>query len=577
MKRIQFIFCLLLFIQICPLTFAQQGNMCQEDLFPYFDKEKRTWGYADMMGMMVIEPIFTKVSPFSSSKAIVQKGNLCGVIDCNGNLVVPVQYKKILNFRYNKAWAMKDSTWCLIDDKGRMVLQPQFSDIYAISGTELTWVKKNGLWGLFNEEKTAYVCTPQYTVAQVLSPACSLIQKDGKLGVLNHVNCGYLLEPNIENVKKISPQDVLFNQDGKWGIFSNTGRVRLNPIYDSLDVIKSGILIAKLNGKYGLIDFIGSTILPAEYQQIFPYSNGFFRIKKNDLYGFSSVKGKVYITPKYKQANDFVNGSTIVEQNDKFGIINLKDSFIVKPEYSSIMLSKTNEYYIGRKNALQADLILKNKDNSYSVETFNDVLTEDSIASIRVMKNNETYFYNGLLHSYCFDQGFDGAQAFIKGRAVVGDNGLLGIIDQKGTYVVKPVYTDIQVLGLGSTLFYLVRNNTMKGLLDFSGTQILPLEYQEIVVASPNYLKVKKDEFWSLLRANGTVISTQLYSFMSAEDVMPIPVQRSKKWCLLNEKGEETKLVKAISITPKANQRGLYVLDSGKKQITINASGELVK
>ena len=552
--------------------------MCPEDLFPYFDKEKRTWGYADMMGMMVIEPIFTKVSPFSSSKAIVQKGNLCGVIDCNGNLIVPVQYKKILNYRYNKAWAMKDSSWCLIDDKGRMVLQPQFSDIYAISGTELTWVKKNGLWGLFNEDKTAYTCTPQYTVAQVLSPYCSLIQKNGKLGVLNHVNCGYLLEPNIENVKKISPQDILFNQDGKWGIFNNAGKVRLNPEYDSLDVMRSGILITKHNGQYGLIDFNGSTILPAEYQYIYPYSNGYFRIKKNNVYGFSSIKGKIYISPKYEMANDFSNGSTIVKDHDKFGIINLKDSFVVKADYASIQLSNTREYHIGRKNTLTADLILNNKDNIYTVESFNDVLSEDSVSMIRVIKDNKAFFYNGLLHKYLFDQGFDGAYPFINGRAIVGNAGLVGIIDLKGDYIVKSIYTDIQVLHLGNTLFYLVKKNNIKGLLDYSGVSILPVEYKEIVPANPNYLKVKKaDDTWSLLRSNGTVLSTQVYTIMNAEDIIPTPVQRSKKWCLLNEKGEETKLIKAVAIIPDFNHQGFYIVNYGKKQATMNTKGKIIR
>ena len=86
-----------LFVGLTLTATAQHGNSCPEDLFPFYDKEKKAWGYADMMGMMVVEPIFTKVSPFSSNKAIVQKGNLCGVLNCNGDLIVPVQYEKILN------------------------------------------------------------------------------------------------------------------------------------------------------------------------------------------------------------------------------------------------------------------------------------------------------------------------------------------------------------------------------------------------------------------------------------------------------------------------------------------------
>jgi hypothetical protein len=555
---------------------AQQGNSCPEDLFPFYDKEKKAWGYADMMGMMVIEPIFTKVSPYSSNKAIVQKGNLCGVLDCNGNLIVPVQYDKILNFRYNKAWAMKDGLWALIDDKGKNVLYPQFAEVYTISGTELTWVKKGELWGLFDEDKTKYIITCQYTVAQVLSPNCSLIKKDDKLGVVNHVNGGYLLEPNIEHVKKISPRDIIFDQDGKWGIFNNVGKVTLNPLYDSLDVFKTNILIAKNGSSYGLLDLAGGILLPVEYQSIAPYSNGYFRIQKNNVYGYASVRGKVYIKPKYKQATDFINGRAIVQQENLMGIIDLKDSFIVKSTYSTLQLSDTKEYYVGTDNTLKEILLLPITSNVFHRHVFQKINLSDSITGIRVQDKDLWYYFDGEKELIKLDIGYNKLGAFSNGVAQVEFNGRMGLINKSYTYILPLNYSNIETQQLGIKTLYIVTENDKKGLFSEAGKRILNSDYQEIFVTDPNHLKVKKDNFWSLLRADGTVISTNQYTFMDTTNVLPVPAMRAKKWCLLNIDGVETKLIKAVSITPDPSNKSTYIVNTGKTTYSINKLGEKV-
>lgn len=580
MKPIQKTICIFLLLATLQVQ-AQQGNSCPEDLFPFYDKEKKAWGYADVMGMMLIEPIFTKVSPYSSNKAIVQKGNLCGVLDCNGNLIVPVQYDKILNFRYNKAWASKDGMWGLIDDKGRNVLAFQFTDMYAIHGTELTWVKKDDLWGLFDEDHTKYIIMPQYTVAQVLSQNCSLIQKNGKLGVVNHVNGGFLLEPNIENVKKISPRDIIFNQDGKWGIFNNIGKVTLNPTYDSLDVFRTNTLIAKLNNQYGLMDLAGGVLLPVEYQSIALYQGGFYRIKKNNLYGYASVKGKVFIKPKYVEATDFANGSAVVKEKNLYGIIDLKDSFVVKPVYTTIFSSDFNEYYVGKKDDAadeksisQQDLILHLTTSVFAVQAFQQVSLADSLSAIRIKKNDKWYYYNGKTQSMKFDIGFDLAEPFSNGVAIVKQGTHTGIINNSGTYILEPGYTSVEVVKQGIKRYYIVTESGGKGLFDAAGKRILASSYQEIILSAPNHIKVKKDNLWSLLRLDGTVLSTEFYTFMDASDVMPVPVMRSKKWCLLNQDGIETKLIKAVSIKQDTANTKAYIVNTGKTTYSINRLGE---
>ena len=61
---------------------------------------------------------------------------------------------------------------------------------------------------------------------------------------------------------------------------------------------------------------------------------------------------------------------------------------------------------------------------------------------------------------------------------------------------------------------------------------------------------------------------------MDTTNVMPIPVMRSKKWCLINQDGIETKLIKAVSIKADSSNAKLYIVETGKTSYKINKVGE---
>ena len=124
---------------------AQKGTGCKEDLLPKLS-ENKSWGYTDFVGQWIVEPIYSKVSPFVEGRAVVQRGILCGVIDCEGNVVLQCKYERLTNFRDGKVWAMERGIWGLIGGKGQIYQSPQFSDINPIINTSFCWVKKNNVW-----------------------------------------------------------------------------------------------------------------------------------------------------------------------------------------------------------------------------------------------------------------------------------------------------------------------------------------------------------------------------------------------------------------------------------------------
>src|SRR6478736_568611 len=171
-SSIGFLFILtLLFIPIA--SKAQRGSNCPDDLMPKLGDNKM-WGYTNLFGHWVINPAFTKVSPFVESKAVVMKGTKFGVINCEGLIIIQPEYEKLSNFKYGKIWAMKNGLWGLLNDKGGTLLEHQYSQINPIAYTELSWVKKGEVWGLLNEEKGTSICKPQFKIAQIMSENASL-------------------------------------------------------------------------------------------------------------------------------------------------------------------------------------------------------------------------------------------------------------------------------------------------------------------------------------------------------------------------------------------------------------------
>ena len=193
---------------------------------------------------------------------------------------------------------------------------------------------------------------------------------------------------------------------------------------------------------------------------------------------------------------------------------------------------------------------------------------------MRVTKNDRVYFYNAVLRRYSIDKGFERAEGLKAGKAIVGEQQAFGIINRDGSYLIPVQYDSIKEVSLYKSPFYIVQKGGLKGLLDMNGKSILAPVYQSIVMTKSGLMKLQKDNLWSLARLNGTVISSEFYNSMSMEDVFPVPVQRSGKWCLLNEKGEETKLIKAKSITYTG--KGMYTIDYGKKKALMKGNGELV-
>jgi len=568
-------FYLLLFFQMLSIaSYAQhEGSNCPEDLLPKYSQSSRMWGYANLFGQWVINPIYTKVSPYIENKAVVQKGLSYGVIDCDGNVILHCDYESLTSFRNGKIWAKQNGLWGLMNEKGILLLQPEYTEINPIAYTDLSWIRKDGLWGLYDEGKGKFICKPQYKIAQVMSENATLVQVTEPLGVINHVNCSYLLPLELTRVKKIALHDIIFLQNGKWGIFNEWGKIVANADYDTIYTKYQDVLAMKKEGKSGLLSIMGKELLPAEYDSIGNYSNGFFLVVKDGKYGYSNRLGKVYIKPVYEYGEEFHDGKAIVKQEGKWGIIDYTNKFVIQPQYT--LIAWNNDFYAVAENGKEY-IFDSNLQKKITETAFDSVYASDSSNHVRVKMDGKIKFYNVIKGEYAITKSYDDATAFNYGFAFVKEKGEWGAINKDGKVVVELSYDKISFEKLANRVVFRVGSNSKYGITDVNGKVILPCEFELITNAPPNFFKVKEDGKYGVYKTTGVLVKHPIYDHITnkVEDptipVWPAIVSLKGKYGILNEKGEEVYPLKAIEIQSLGGE--LFAVKDKKAYSIFNAT-----
>lgn len=500
-------------------VYAQKGSSCPDDLIPRYDKRRKQWGFSDLFGQWIIEPVYTKVSPFVENKAIVQKGTLLGVINCDGNVVLQPDYEQLTNFRFSKVWGMKGGKWGLLDHQGKVLLNHEYNEIFPIEMTELSWVNKEGKWGLLNEGNGRWLSTPQFSIAQVMSENCSLVEASpGKFGVLNHVNGGYLLEPDITSVKKIDSRTILFKSKEKWGVFSNEGRIKANPEYDSIYQASPQLLLIEKTQKFGFIMGDGKVVLEPEYDLIGNYSDGAFLVKKEGKYGYANIFGKIHIQPQYEEAQEFNYRVAVVKKAGKFGIINLRNEFILKPEYNKIKSAPNHSVLIvaeSGQDGKEKEFLYSPKGVKISPKGFDEVIIESTGPYIRVKDKGMVSFFSIEKGGDAFSGLFEEAKDFSEGYAQVKKDGKWGIINLKGEFVVPAAFKNVQGEKFGARTVFITENVNF-GLYEENGKEILKTEYESLRYCYPNLIKAKKNGKYGVLKSDGTKLVDFIYENISS-------------------------------------------------------------
>jgi hypothetical protein len=263
-----------------------------EGLMPVIAGGKQ--GYVDRTGALVIPAKFDEAYAFQGGLAAVAEGEKRFFIDKTGTVVFTAEEAgDVQGFVGDIAVAGKEGTYGLIGRDGKFVMSPRFSSLYidngiliALDGEKLGIVDRAGSWisptdfdsigqfsnGVAPAEKAGkwgfidtcgkWKIEPKYDMAVGFEGGPARVKLGGKWGLIDASGVE-VRAPDLayigdgvwtDGLISFSPDEV------KYGLLDATGKIAVEPKYDSVEPLGGGILISYTGEEEKLLDLKGSEI-----------------------------------------------------------------------------------------------------------------------------------------------------------------------------------------------------------------------------------------------------------------------------------------------------------------------------
>lgn len=229
----------------------------------------------------------------------------------------------------------------------------------------------------------------------------------------------------------------------KVGALNIHGELSVRAIYDKLSDFNGNYAIGAIGKSYYVVKNNGDQI-SLEYEKIKDFkhfSEGFAAIKIGKLWGVIDTLGRLHIEPQFKSIGYFSGGLAWAKNsNEKLGYINKKGDWIIEPHYD-----------VGMDYDKTSGLARVKKYKKWAYV--------DTDMHCDQLKVSETFF------------------SFYEGLAVKRSNGLVGFINNKGDWVIKPVFNTVHKFING---FARVEINGRWGIIDKEGNWFVDPRYKFI-------------------------------------------------------------------------------------------------
>ena len=214
-----------------------------EEMARYYTTEKRQkrYGFANMQGEKVVQPIYYDATPFSEGLAAV-KGldNKWGYIDKSGTVIIPANFDGAKVFSGEIAPAAVGDKWGLINKMGVFTIEPSFDDInsdgelfIALSNDKWGWIDVNGNWVIEPQFDKTLPFNNADVAPVMINGKWAYVNRSGEIVIKRQFDEAY---PFVDDLALVRIGDY-------YGFINNRGVYKINPQYTyvSADYISNAI------------------------------------------------------------------------------------------------------------------------------------------------------------------------------------------------------------------------------------------------------------------------------------------------------------------------------------------------
>ncbi len=316
-----------------------------------------------------------------------------------------------------------------------------------------------------------------------------------------------------------------FSIDGRYGYIDQKGQVVIEPVYDDAGYFKDGLATVMKDGRYGMIDREGTCIVAAEYDAI-TAEDTFIIAQSDGVYTCFDKKGKTLL-----EHADYITalGKYICfQQDEKQGLLDGSGGILLEPLYDQISLLVPEEnLFCIQENGLYGVVDLQGE---VTIDATYDYICYDKYADDK--KGGMLVFEKADGSMECADVSalsdpsrrischYDSIHWLDEERAVVGQNGLFGIMDREGN-LTEPITYDI-IQGFDSGAFW--RKKGSNAWFHNSMGKVTALKDNITVVSQKgNYYQIEKNGKYGFMNEQGEEAIPPVYSYISNQEVYGFP------------------------------------------------------
>jgi hypothetical protein len=387
-----------------------------------------------------------------------------------------------------------------------------------------------------------YVAQQQNREAQQLEVIRSF--KNGKYGYRDKTTKELIIPCEFDRFIHRKGKSIVAIKDKKYGVIDSTRRIILPFEYTRISILTEDIVIATKERQTRLYNHNNQAI-SRSYDYITKQDNGFPVTRKNGKEGIIDTLGNELIPPSYDGIEYLADDLYAAEINEKYGVINLQKNWIIKPAYNWIepvsfgkLFFVEGEFGMGIIDntgktivpCIYDDLqvftdydidldnpqwILCTKDGKEGIlDATGREIIPTKYHHIELIENKlfvgsqysrwdeDLFTSNGKLLYSEFDyiSPFNSYSPLSQPYFIVEKDREEGIIDSTGKEIIPIEWDEIKPFDDQSAIVInLGRWSKGCGVINMDGSFKIPLQYQDLLFLSPNRLLAKKHSKYGII------------------------------------------------------------------------------
>ena len=299
-------------------------------------KEGGKIGFLNKDGSVAIAPKYDVVGadfeslfPSKMVLPVILSGKV-GLINRNHTEIIPPTYDRVGYYGDNKNKGAKvgfipvylNGKVGYINQVGTVLVEPKYDIIngFGLTGyglEKVSYVKLADKWGLLDNSTGKEITPLKYDELFGFSDKhLSAGFKEGSKFGLISIDGRELVPAKYDAVYNFWDNNLAaIKLNGLLGLINTKGDVLIEPRFQSLDLLTTGLFISKLNNKIGLLNTSGQELIAPKFDEILAIDNGMYPTRIGAKWGYLNENGSEVVQPIFDSKVSFQDNIASVQSN----------------------------------------------------------------------------------------------------------------------------------------------------------------------------------------------------------------------------------------------------------------------